>query len=60
MGYVRMIRSGGLLYTGNAIKFVPNLEEIAKFGEFLQQQVGAAVPPETLTAAECVPTIPYQ
>jgi len=33
MGYVRLIRSGGLLYTSNAIQFVPDLTEIEKFEE---------------------------
>jgi len=31
MGYVRMIRSGGLLHTSNAIKFVPDIEGLVKF-----------------------------
>jgi len=31
MGYVRMIRSGGLNFTSNAIKFVPDLQEIPHF-----------------------------
>jgi WASH complex subunit 7 len=31
MGYVRMIRSGGLLHTSNAIKFVPDIEGVVKF-----------------------------
>jgi len=51
MGYIRMIRSGGLLYTSNAIRFVPNLEEIAKFGEFLGE-LGPAIAPDTLQAAK--------
>jgi len=33
MGYVRLIRSGGLLYTSNAIQFVPDLKNIIKFEE---------------------------
>jgi len=31
MGYVRMIRSGAMLYTSNAIQFVPDLSAIEKF-----------------------------
>lgn len=31
LGYVRMIRSGGLLHTSNAIKFVPDIEGLVKF-----------------------------
>ena len=49
MGYVRMIRSGGLLYTSNAIRFVPSLDEIAKFGDWLQDK--GPVAQDTLTAA---------
>jgi len=37
MGYVRMIRSGGLLYTSNAIQFVPDLNEIEKFEELAKK-----------------------
>lgn len=50
MGYVRMIRSGGLLYTSNAIKFVPSLDEIAKFGDWLQDKGGIAT--DTIAAAK--------
>jgi len=42
MGYIRMIRSGGLLYTSNAIRFVPNLQQIARFSDFLQEREGIA------------------
>jgi len=31
MGYIRMVRSGGLQYTSNAIKFVPDLQDLVKF-----------------------------
>jgi len=37
MGYVRLIRSGGLLYTANAIQFIPDLNSIAKFEELAKQ-----------------------
>jgi len=33
MGFIRMVRSGGLYYTSNAIKFVPDLQNVAKFEE---------------------------
>jgi len=33
MGYVRLIRSGGLLYTANSIQFIPDLNSIVKFEE---------------------------
>lgn len=31
LGYVRMVRSGGLHYCSEAIKFVPDLEDIESF-----------------------------
>ena len=33
MGYIRMIRSGGLHCCSSAIKFVPDLEDIVSFEE---------------------------
>jgi len=48
MGYIRMIRSGGLLYTSNAIKFVPDLQEIIKFEELVTKE---NLSPETVEAA---------
>ncbi|KAL6052161.1 WASH complex subunit 4 [Balamuthia mandrillaris] len=48
MGYIRMIRSGGLYYTSNAIKFVPDLQEIPSFTELANQ---ATLPPHTIEAA---------
>uniref|UniRef100_A0A6B2KX15 WASH complex subunit 7 central domain-containing protein n=1 Tax=Arcella intermedia TaxID=1963864 RepID=A0A6B2KX15_9EUKA len=47
MGYVRMIRSGGLLYTSNAIQYVPELNEPEKFEE-LAKAIGL---PETTIKA---------
>jgi WASH complex subunit 7 len=44
MGYVRMIRSGGLLHTSNAIKFVPDIEGVVKFAPlFLSDAESAAL-----------------
>jgi len=37
MGYVRMIRSGGLLYTSQAIQFVPDLNGIVKFEDLVSE-----------------------
>jgi len=37
MGYIRLVRSGGLLFTSNSIKFVPDLSNIAKFGELAKK-----------------------
>jgi len=36
IGYVRMIRSGGLLFTSNSIRFVPDLNNIRKVDELIQ------------------------
>ncbi|XP_066997256.2 WASH complex subunit 4 isoform X2 [Anabrus simplex] len=38
MGYVRMIRSGGLHCCSNAISFLPDLEDIVNFEELCQQE----------------------
>jgi len=35
MGYIRMVRSGGLYYTSNAIKFVPDLQNVVKFEDLV-------------------------
>jgi WASH complex subunit 7 len=48
MGYVRMIRSGGLLYTSTAIQFVPDLNGIQKFEDLVTQSKLSA---ESTTAA---------
>lgn len=34
MGYVRMIRSGGLNYCSNSIRFVPDLDDIVNFEQY--------------------------
>lgn len=51
MGYIRMIRSGGLNMCANAIRFVPDLEDIVSFEEMLKDE---AVSEETKTAAKYV------
>eukprot|EP01137_Pigoraptor_chileana_P013132 Opistho-2@66313 len=38
MGYIRMIRSGGLHYCSDAIRFVPDLEDIVSFEELVKQE----------------------
>lgn len=35
IGYVRMIRSGGLNFCSNSIRFVPDLEDIVSFEEYV-------------------------
>ena len=37
MGYVRMIRSGGLNFCSNSIRFVPDLDDIINFEEYVNQ-----------------------
>jgi hypothetical protein len=34
LGYVRMIRSGGLNYCSNTIRFVPDLDDIVNFEQY--------------------------
>jgi len=51
MGYVRMIRSGGLLHTSNAIKFVPDIEGVVKFTSLFLPESAAVVSEE----AEAIP-----
>lgn len=36
MGYIRMIRSGGLHYCSDAIRFVPDLDVIPSFSDFIE------------------------
>ncbi|XP_072038890.1 WASH complex subunit 4-like [Amphiura filiformis] len=38
MGYIRMIRSGGLRCCSNAIRFVPDLEDIVNFEELVTEE----------------------
>src|SRR3546814_2518802 len=42
MGYVRMVRSGGLHYTSNAIKFVPDIRDVLQFEELAKKEIGRA------------------
>jgi len=66
MGYIRMIRSGGLHCCSNAIRFVPDLEDIVSFEEL----VTPGGPPEEAVASArwevamtfvacCYTTVPY-
>ncbi|XP_040493346.1 WASH complex subunit 4 isoform X2 [Ursus maritimus] len=48
MGYIRMIRSGGLHCSSNAIRFVPDLEDIVNFEELVKEE---GLAEETLKAA---------
>ncbi|KAL5013534.1 hypothetical protein ScPMuIL_007804 [Solemya velum] len=38
MGYIRMIRSGGLHCCSNAIRFIPDLEDIATFEDLCKEE----------------------
>ena len=38
MGYIRMIRSGGLHCCSNAIRFVPDLEDIVTFEDLCKEE----------------------
>lgn len=49
MGYIRMLRSGGLNMCSNAIRFVPDLEDIPNFSEMLEDE---QVSEETKRAAK--------
>ena len=51
MGYIRMIRSGGLHCCSNAIRFVPDLDDIVTFEELV---VEAGQVEESVAAARCV------
>lgn len=37
IGYVRMIRSGGLNYCSNSIRFVPDLDDIVEFEQYTKE-----------------------
>ena len=51
MGYIRMVRSGGLHCCSNAIRFIPDLEDIVNFEE-LSREEGLSV--ECQVASRCV------
>jgi len=38
MGYIRMIRSGGLHCCSNAIRFIPDLEDIENFEKLCKEE----------------------
>ena len=49
MGYVRMIRSGGLNTCSSSIRFVPDFENIISFEEYTRK---ANLPTETISASK--------
>uniref|UniRef100_A0A3B4A457 Uncharacterized protein n=1 Tax=Periophthalmus magnuspinnatus TaxID=409849 RepID=A0A3B4A457_9GOBI len=54
MGYVRMIRSGGLHCCSSAIRFVPDLEDIVNFEELVKEEGLSA---ETQRAASVLDSV---
>lgn len=53
MGYIRMIRSGGLHCCSNAIRFIPDIEDIMSFEELCKEE---SLSTECQTAAKQVPS----
>eukprot|EP01100_Stratorugosa_tubuloviscum_P013891 TRINITY_DN7156_c0_g1_i1.p1 TRINITY_DN7156_c0_g1~~TRINITY_DN7156_c0_g1_i1.p1 ORF type:complete len:1131 (+),score=465.04 TRINITY_DN7156_c0_g1_i1:117-3509(+) len=49
MGYVRLIRSGGLQFTATSVRFIPDIQEVPKFAKMLEDE---QLPIETKLAAE--------
>jgi len=54
MGYVRMIRSGGLHCCSNAIRFIPDLEDIVSFEDSCKEEGLAA---ETMSSAKTLDNV---
>uniref|UniRef100_T1J3X6 WASH complex subunit 4 n=1 Tax=Strigamia maritima TaxID=126957 RepID=T1J3X6_STRMM len=54
MGYVRMIRSGGLHCCSNAIRFIPDLEDIVNFEEMCKEE---GLSTESQVAAQNLDTV---
>eukprot|EP01087_Luapelamoeba_hula_P010422 TRINITY_DN2761_c0_g1_i4.p1 TRINITY_DN2761_c0_g1~~TRINITY_DN2761_c0_g1_i4.p1 ORF type:complete len:775 (-),score=117.22 TRINITY_DN2761_c0_g1_i4:17-2341(-) len=52
MGYVRMIRSGGLFFTSNAVKFIPDLQDIHSFRTIITDDSDHPLPEHTQEAAK--------
>ena len=49
MGFVRLVRSGGLHCSSNAARFIPDLQDVASLEQLCRD---AHTSPQTLTAAE--------
>lgn len=56
MGYVRMIRSGGLHCCSNAIRYIPDLESIASLEELTKEEDLTEASVETAQALDIVIT----
>ena len=61
MGYVRMIKAGGLHFVSNSIRFVPDLDDIPNFEQLtieeLQQQSQTEQPQNDTIAREAAKTL---
>merc|ERR1712048_272083 len=51
LGYVRMVRSGGLYYTSQAIQYVPDIDDIGNHTTFKQQVESAQLSSFTISSA---------
>ena len=57
MGYVRMIKAGGLHFVSNSIRFVPDLDDIPSFEKLtLEEEVGGVDNNDTI-ASEAAKTL---
>ena len=56
MGYIRMIRSGGLNCCSSAIRYVPDLEDIVSFEKMCEE---VDLTGDTLVSARFVHTCVY-
>ena len=54
MGYIRMIRSGGIHACSNAIKFIPDLDDIVNIEELTQEE---NLPTDTVRSAAIFDTV---
>ncbi|KAF7702037.1 WASH complex subunit 4 [Silurus meridionalis] len=54
MGYVRMIRSGGLHCCSSAIRFVPDLEDIVNFEELVKEEGLSEETQKAASVLDCV------
>ena len=56
MGYVRMIKAGGLHFLSNSIRFVPDLDDIPNFEQLVIDE-GLDASTETIDAAKIVDSV---
>lgn len=51
MGYVRMIKAGGLHFVSNSIRFVPDLDDIPNFEQLTIEEEGGSLQNDTIGEA---------